>query len=73
MPANKYALLRYRIIDRCISNRFKPYPDKAALRRACEEELYGSEGDYISESTIDKDLYAMRNEINLGYHAPIAY
>lgn len=73
MPANKYALLRYRIIDRCIGNPYKPYPSKEDLRHACEEELYGSEGDYISDSTIEKDLYAMRNELNLGFHAPIAY
>ncbi len=73
MPANKYALLRYRIIDRCISNKFNPYPNKEDLREACEEELYGSEGDRISISTIEKDLYAMRNEANLGYYAPIAY
>jgi predicted DNA-binding transcriptional regulator YafY len=73
MPANKYALLRYRIIDRCISNKFKPFPNKEDLREACEEELYGSDGDRISASTIDKDLYAMRNEANLGYFAPIAY
>jgi predicted DNA-binding transcriptional regulator YafY len=73
MPANKYALLRYRIIDRCLKNKFRPYPDKEDLRMACEEELYGSEGDRISLSTIDKDLYAMRNEANLGYYAPIAY
>jgi len=73
MPANKYALLRYRIIDRCIKNKFKPFPDKEDLRRACEEELYGSEGDRVSLSTIDKDLYAMRNEANLGFFAPIAY
>lgn len=73
MPANKYALLRYRIIDRCIGNPYKQYPDKEDLRRACEEELYGSDGDYISASTIEKDLYAMRNELNLGYEAPIAY
>lgn len=73
MPANKYALLRYRIIDRCIGNPYKPFPNKEDLRRACEEELYGSQGDYISDSTIEKDLYAMRNELNLGYHAPIAY
>jgi len=73
MPANKYALLRYRIIDRCISNKFNPFPNKEALREACEEELYGSDGDHISSSTIDKDLYAMRNEANLGYYAPIAY
>ncbi len=73
MPANKYALLRYRIIDRCIGNVYKPYPGKEDLRRACEEELYGSAGERVSESTIDKDIYAMRNELNLGYHAPIAF
>lgn len=73
MPANKYALLRYRIIDRCLSNKFDPYPNKEDLRNACEEELYGSDGDHISGSTIDKDLFAMRNEENLGYFAPIGY
>lgn len=73
MPANKYALLRYRIIDRCLTNKYRPFPTKEDLRSACEEELYGSDGDHISLSTIDKDLYAMRHEINLGYEAPIAY
>ena len=73
MPANKYALLRYRIIDRCLTNRMRPYPTKEDLRRACEEGLYGSEGERISTSTIEKDLWAMRNENELGYHAPIVY
>ncbi len=73
MPANKYALLRYRIIDRKISSKSRPYPTKEALRQACEEELYGSEGDNVSLSTIDKDLYAMRNESNLGFYAPISF
>lgn len=73
MPANKYALLRYRIIDRKISSKARPYPNKETLRQACEEELYGSDGDNVSLSTIDKDLYAMRNESNLGYYAPIAF
>ena len=73
MPANKYALLRYRIIDRCISNDASPYPTKDDLRLACEEALYGSDGDRVSESTIEKDLWAMRNEGDLGYYAPIAY
>ena len=73
MPANKYALLRYRIIDRCLTNRMRPYPTKEDLRQACEEGLYGSEGEHISISTIDKDLWAMRNENELGYHAPIVY
>jgi predicted DNA-binding transcriptional regulator YafY len=73
MPANKYALLRYRIIDRCLTNDTRPYPNKEDLRQACEEVLYGSDGENISESTIEKDLWAMRNESELGYYAPITY
>ena len=73
MPANKYALLRYRIIDRAIGNKYKRYPNKEDLRRICEEKLYGSDGDRVSLSTIDKDLYAMRNESYLGYFAPIKF
>lgn len=71
MPANKYALLRYRIIDRCISG--GGFPSKEDLRYACEEALYGSDGENISDSTIEKDLWAMRNESELGYYAPIKY
>ena len=43
MPANKYALLRYRIIDRCLTNPGKPFPTKEDLRQACEDALYGSD------------------------------
>lgn len=71
MPVNKYALLRYRIIDRCLSK--KDYPNKEDLRQACEDSLFGSFGENISESTIEKDLWAMRNESELGYYAPIKY
>ena len=73
MPVNKYALLRYRIIDRKIGSKYNPYPNKEALRQACEDELYGSNEGKISLSTIDKDLFAMRNESNLGYYAPIVF
>lgn len=73
MPANKYALLRYRIIDRSIRNHGKPFPSKEDLRSACEDALYGSDGEHISLSTIDKDLWAMRNEGELGYYAPIKF
>lgn len=74
MPANKYALLRYRIIDKCIRNKYRPHPSKEELRQACEEALYGSTlGDRISESTIEKDLWAMRNESELGFYAPIKF
>ena len=73
MPANKYALLRYRVIDRCLTNPARPFPSKEDIREACEEALYGSTGERISASTIEKDLWAMRNESELGYYAPIAY
>jgi predicted DNA-binding transcriptional regulator YafY len=73
MPANKYALLRYRVIDRCLGNQARLFPSKEDLREACEEALYGSLGEHISASTIEKDLWAMRNESELGYYAPIAY
>jgi predicted DNA-binding transcriptional regulator YafY len=73
MPANKYALLRYRIIDKTIRNKYKPYPSKEDLRLACEEALYNSNHERISDSTIEKDLYAMRNEEGLGFFAPIKF
>ena len=73
MPANKYALMRYRIIDRCITNPGRPFPSREALREACEEQLYGLGAGAISLSTIDKDIYAMKNEGDLGYYAPIAF
>ncbi len=71
MPSNKFAYLRYRIIDFKI--RSGTYPNLEDLRQSCEEELNGStDGSVISKSTIEKDLNAMRNEQALGY-APIKY
>lgn len=70
MPHIKNALFRYRVIDSCIRNKFKPYPSKEDLRQACEESLYGSvNGSHICDSTIEKDLFAMRME----HDAPIKY
>ena len=73
MPANKYALLRYRIIDDCLTNKARKFPTKEDLQYACEQALYGSSGERISISTIEKDMWAMKNEGELGYYAPIAY
>lgn len=70
MSAIKNALLRYRIIDKAIRNQYLPYPSKAALREACEEAIYGSvDGENICDSTIEKDMFAMRIE----HDAPIKY
>lgn len=70
MPVIKNALLRYRVLDRCIRNEYHPFPSKEDLRQACEEELFGSStGDNICHSTIEKDIFAMRME----HDAPIIY
>lgn len=70
MPHIKNALIRYRIIDRCIRNKYKLFPSKRDLREACEDELYGSvDGAHICDSTIEKDLFAMRME----HDAPIKF
>ena len=70
MSQIKNAQIRYRIIDRCIRNKYRPNPTKRDLREACEESLYGSsEGQNICDSTIEKDLFAMR----MDHDAPIKY
>lgn len=74
MSLHKYALIRYRIIDGMIRNPHKPYPNIEDLREKCEYSLFGSEdGRHISISTIEKDLRAMRDDMELAYHAPIKY
>lgn len=70
MPHIKNALIRYRIIDRLLRNKYKPFPSKKDIREMCEEALFGSvEGENICDSTIEKDLFAMRIE----HDAPIKY
>ncbi|TXC82006.1 helix-turn-helix transcriptional regulator [Luteibaculum oceani] len=70
MPAVKNARRRYRIINNMLRNKQAPYPTKDEIRKACEEDLFGGEyGDHISESTIEKDIRAMKEE----YDAPIVY
>lgn len=70
MSKIKNAQLRYRVIDRCIRNAYKPFPTKDDLRKACEEALYGSSGGSdICDSTIEKDMFAMREDLD----APIKY
>jgi len=70
MPHIKNALIRFRIIDKMIRNKYKSYPSKKELREACEESLYGSiEGVHICNSTIEKDLFNMK----MDHDAPIKY
>jgi len=70
MPHIKNALIRFRIIDKCLRNKYKTYPTKQDLREACEESLFGSvDGANICDSTIEKDMFAMKME----HDAPIRY
>ncbi|MBI3135693.1 MAG: WYL domain-containing protein [Bacteroidetes bacterium] len=70
MSKIKNAQLRYRVIDRCLRNSARQYPSKEDLRKACEEALYGSTGGSdICDSTVEKDMFAMREE----FDAPIKY
>ena len=70
MSQIKNAQIRYRIIDRCLRNQYNAFPSKQKLREACEEALYGSvDGANICDSTIEKDLFAMR----MDHDAPIKY
>lgn len=71
MPVNKNALIRYRAIDQCLSNRHRKWTLED-LMEACSEALYEAEGirTGVSRRTIQLDMAAMRSN-KLGYSAPI--
>lgn len=73
MPANKNALIRYRIIDRCLTNKLRKYPTKQYILEKICQDLYGTVEEAISVSSLEKDFDAMRNDASLGYNAPIKY
>jgi predicted DNA-binding transcriptional regulator YafY len=66
MPKNKEALIRYRVINKCLLD--KTYATRLELKEACERalDIYP-----IGERTIEADINAMRYDDRLGYHAPI--
>ena len=68
MPLNKEALIRYRVINRCLVD-FR-YVSKERLIRACEEALDIAP---LGERTIDQDLHDMREDARIGFFAPIKY
>ena len=71
MATNKLALLRYRIIDECLRNRFRKWTLNDLIEKVADA-LYEYEGidTGISKRTIQLDIQAMRSE-GLGYNAPI--
>ncbi|GAB4023569.1 helix-turn-helix transcriptional regulator [Spirosoma koreense] len=71
MPVNRNALIRYRAIDNCLTNKYRQWTLEALIE-AVSEALYEYEGmeKGISRRTIQADLQMMRSD-KLGYNAPI--
>ena len=68
MPTNKNALLRYQILDRCFSNRYRKYTIED-LVDAVNEALYDMYGSEVSVRQIRDDIKYMRDRVS--YDAPI--
>ncbi|MCX6233440.1 MAG: WYL domain-containing protein [Bacteroidetes bacterium] len=68
MPKNKEALIRYRVINRCLLD--YSYVTKEQLIAACENAL---DIHPLGSRTIAGDINAMRYDRHLGYNAPIRY
>lgn len=74
MPYNPYALIRYRVIDRCLQQRGRRWTWRelsAACGEAIREQGRGDESD-PSPRTIKQDIADMRGT-KLGYEAPIEW
>jgi predicted DNA-binding transcriptional regulator YafY len=65
MPTNKSAVLRYRVIDDCLTNRLRKYPSKEYII----DQITDKTGKEISTSMFDKDIKSMKEM----YSAPIAF
>ncbi|MBL7111140.1 MAG: WYL domain-containing protein [Bacteroidales bacterium] len=68
MPRNKDALIRYRVINRCLLH--GKVASIGKLQQECELELGV---DHVGKRTIQEDLRSMREDERLGYIAPIKF
>jgi predicted DNA-binding transcriptional regulator YafY len=71
MPANRNALIRYKVIDSCLQRRNRKWTLEDLIKHVSEA-LYEYEGmdKGISKRTIQADIQMMRSD-KLGYFAPI--
>ena len=74
MATNKHAIIRYRVIDKCLRQVDRHWNWKS-LAEECAKELEKVTGNAmtLSERTIKGDLQSMRTDEALGYFAPIEY
>lgn len=66
---NKNAFTRYRLIDQRLTNKTAPPPSLDELVEYVSDKLDMN----ISVSSIQKDIYAMRYDHQLGFNAPIEF
>ncbi len=78
MAVNKNQLGRYRIIDECLQNRaHTPSTSTNPEHRGCwpitdlQEKIYERLGQDVSERSVKEDLKRMKDDVDLGYYAPI--
>ncbi|MEO0038284.1 MAG: hypothetical protein RIQ59_1495 [Bacteroidota bacterium] len=71
MPVNLNALIRYKTIDECLTNKNLKCTIDVLIDK-CSEKLSESQGLYsgVSERTIRNDIRILRSDI-LGFNAPI--
>lgn len=69
MPANKNALIRYKVLDKCLRNRYRRWT-LDDLVKAVSDAMYDMEGVSVSKRTVQGDIQMMRYD-KLGYYAPI--
>ena len=72
MPANKLASFRYRVIDKCLSNKYKKYTLDSLLSKISQElqDQFGIDKG-VSRRTFFNDINIMRSPYPRGFDAPI--
>ena len=69
MPINKNAYRRYKVIDACLRNKMRRYPNMKELLAALEEKL----GVNTTAETVQKDIAVMKMLPPDGFDAPIKF
>jgi predicted DNA-binding transcriptional regulator YafY len=69
MNFSKGALLRYKVIDGLLRNRYRKYPTLGEIVEECNEKLSAN----FSRETISKDIRHMRYPFPEGFDAPIIF
>jgi predicted DNA-binding transcriptional regulator YafY len=72
MPANKLASFRYRVIDKCLSNKYKKHSLEdllSMLSQELEDQFGINKG--VSRRTFFNDINVMRSPYPRGFDAPI--